>query len=342
MPEAYFSELFNGQSTSHDVLQPIGEIQMFMIPDGIKNFQGVFFIIKDDHYYFESGLSKDSLYMIRNNDKIVYPLNRENQKNDVMFQLTWSPDKLKLLILDESFRDFVKSIPSIDDLDAKAIAEIEKRTKYVDTTITYPPNSLIKWLREQNIIPKSTYDSIIDLNSQVINSIQSIYDTIQHTSMFEAFWDIEKEGHHIVKRRPKDEPQIKKTIHGLLMNIAIAKNFEISSEFLLGGGNLDFLITGILKDKCLANICVEFKHAHNQDLEHGLTEQLPKYMRDKGCDFGIYVVLLFKGEFFDKPTLDRNSLELRLNLLRDKNNLNGIRILYLDLSKPKSPSVPRI
>jgi hypothetical protein len=40
-------------------------------------------------------------------------------------------------------------------------------------------------------------------------------------------------------------------------------------------GKLDFLIVGHLTNGTSANVCIEFKLVHSQDLEYGILKQLP-------------------------------------------------------------------
>src|SRR5262249_24424935 len=88
---------------------------------------------------------------------------------------------------------------------------------------------------------------------------------------------------------------------------------EVTPEYTVSGGRLDFLFTGLLADNQRVYACVEFKHAHSRDLLHGLTHQLPAYMRGKGCDFGLYCVLYFRGGDFAAPAqYSADALQLHL------------------------------
>ena len=72
-------------------------------------------------------------------------------------------------------------------------------------------------------------------------------------------------------------------------------------------------------------------------MEQGLTEQLPYYMRQKEAEFGIYLVLWYKGDFFDEPKYeDYHLMEDRLHKIRNTNGYGkAIRIITLDLSGKK-------
>jgi len=157
--------------------------------------------------------------------------------------------------------------------------------------------------------------------------------------MYDAFWNINKKD-RITIRTPKKEPQNQPTIAGLLSYVTIPKNISIASEFPTGGGNLDYLLSGINTKNQVLNACIEVKNAHSSDIEKGLTKQLPEYMKTKGTDLGIYLVLWFKGKHFDKPKKypTIKELETKLYEIRDAKGLANIRLHIIDLSGSKPPS----
>lgn len=173
----------------------------------------------------------------------------------------------------------------------------------------------------------------------VASALDRIPDKVTTTGMWSAFWNNVYEGPKLKSRTPKHETEIHPTIHALLFEIAIAQNFEVSPEYHIAGGRLDFLITAPLFSGETVPVCVEFKHAHSEDLFHGLCEQLPAYMQAKGSDFGIYCVTYFKGRDFGKPEkYDEQSLRMDLELARRQAGLDRIAIRIFDLSRPEPPS----
>jgi hypothetical protein len=160
-----------------------------------------------------------------------------------------------------------------------------------------------------------------------------VQDKINATDMNRAFWDFGYKGLTIESRIPKKETGIVSILHGLLFDIAAAKNFQILPEHPAAGGRLDFLISGILRTGKVVKACVEFKHAHSSELEHGFSSQLPAYMQGEAARFGIYCVLYFKGSWFDKPVYSIHELEFQLELIRSSRGLSNITLIFLDLSK---------
>jgi hypothetical protein len=47
---------------------------------------------------------------------------------------------------------------------------------------------------------------------------------------------------------------------------------------------------------------LEIKNSHSDRVEHGLTVQLPTYLREREVPTGIYGILWYKGTHFDKPS----------------------------------------
>jgi len=294
---------------------------------------GYLFKVTAEKYYLEVGFAESSFYMTRNELKVKASISTQIPDGYVNCYAMWQPTKLSLLMLDKSYGEAVSS-------GADAITEIESRRKVLETPPTLPPNSLITWARREAIVPIATYDSLSHFYQEVTFALQSIPDKATTANIYNAFWDITYRGpFEIAPRKPKREPDIVSVIHALLFDVAIAKNFEVSPQYPLGGGKLDFLISGHLKTGETVNVCVEFKHAHSNKLENGLLKQLPKYMQTKGCDFGIYCVMFFKGKYLERPKkYDLGSLDFYLKDLAGSVGLSNIRILVFDLSYPKPPS----
>jgi hypothetical protein len=82
---------------------------------------------------------------------------------------------------------------------------------------------------------------------------------------------------------------------------------------------------------------MELKHAHSAAIFDGLEKQLPAYMKNKGAEFGVYGVLWFKGDEFDKPA--EEMLQFGAELHRRRLLLpHDIAIETFDLTKPVPPS----
>lgn len=326
----YIHPHIRGKLTPVDLIKAYGNLRLGT--PRLGKGEEIIFRVSCSDYYLQVGFTTTSFYIIRNSEKLEISNEPFRQDETTNYWAIWRPTEMSLLILDKSYYDAIA-------LGANETDEIEKRAKVLKTSPIIPPNSLIKWMRKRNTEETTTYDSISHFNQEVTSAMQSISDKILVTNMYKAFWDITYEGAKIVSRKPKKEPDIHPIIHGLIFDIAIAKNFEISPEFQIGCGKLDFLISGHLKTGETVNVCAEFKHAHSLDLEDGILKQLPEYMRVKGCDFGLYCVFFFKGEYFTEPKkFHLKTIDFHLYKLATSAGLYNIRTLTLNCDYPKPPS----
>lgn len=166
--------------------------------------------------------------------------------------------------------------------------------------------------------------TIADLFSEV----NKIFDACEPS----AFWDEPSKS----KKTPKKETKSRNSLKAFLASICANKNIQIFREDPTRSGNVDFVFVGIGMDHTSLNVVLEIKNAHSQDLIHGLTNQLPKYITDRGNAVGFYGVLWFKCKHCPKPSdtsinecYDR-LIEFKPDMVRD--------ILFLDLSLNESAS----
>ena len=340
-PDLFSCEIaqpLKGYCTIRDILQSIGTIEININYSQLMQSQkGIFFRLVSRLYNFELGFENDLFYFERCNDRLELPFDSTvNQNGDISFYAMWNPNKLSMLILEKSVEG--KKLNKNDFQVIQGI--IDKKIVSKNTVTTTPPYSLINKIRKQDILPEVAYETENDFDLVVTSLLQSIEDKVKTIGLFHSFWNITYDGLKIINRLPKHEIEIHPLILGLLNDQALAKNLAITREYPIGGGNLDFLVTGQLKNYENVHACIEFKNAHSQDLEAGLAKQLPAYMRSKGCDYGLYGVLYFRGQYFNGPEEFKNINELVLHLenIRTKNGLVNIRILIIDVSNAISPS----
>lgn len=300
--------------TPRDLIGATGQIKFDFNYEGVKGIPASLFWIKTDGYYLKLGFSHDGFYIERNNDKLE--IDMRNINGWVTLIATWMPDQISALVM---------------DLASKQVYEDSKITAAI-----LPPNKLIKWARKNNIIPVVTYSSEHNFFHEVINAFQSVQDKITHSNMYHSFWNVVGD-----ERTPKHENNIHDAVHGLLTDIEVAKNLEIRPRANIANGEVDYLVSGTLDNKEKTSVCVEFKNAHSDDLEHGLISQLPKYMQEEGCDYGIYCVLFYKCKYWDDPKKYSNTSYLIYDLhpkLTKYGLQNKIRIVALELGYPMPPS----
>ncbi len=90
-------------------------------------------------------------------------------------------------------------------------------------------------------------------------------------------------------------------------------------------------------------VIIELKCAHKDDLEHGLVKQLPRYLKDEGAEYGIYLVLFFSFAYgrsiTDKKFLEDKKRELeKIKEEKVDSSKYKIEIFWIDCSEAKPPS----
>lgn len=189
-----------------------------------------------------------------------------------------------------------------------------------------------------------------DLLNVVYSAIAELKHCVEDRRWTQAFWDDEREievnGTKIkFPASPKRETNIQPTLGIFFEHRLNRLGIHVSRETDEGIGNLDFKFMITAENRIPLLICAEFKLAHNTKLEHGITKQLPSYLRANSSTSGIFFVMWFKDEeekFFDKPT-DKNKSQMvefiksRIEIIEHDEEVN-IELILIDASKKPSAS----
>jgi hypothetical protein len=156
--------------------------------------------------------------------------------------------------------------------------------------------------------------------------------SIELGGLYKAFWD-EKNGLNV----PISEPMAQPIIYNHLRFIAEIKGIRMSRETVAADGSLDFHFS-YNKNDVLMNVCVELKNAHHPNLKHGIGVQLPLYIKDIGNKEGIFLVLWYKSDEFDRPKKFNEIKDIEDFLLNNFPKKYRIKPLIIDCTKKTSPS----
>ncbi len=156
---------------------------------------------------------------------------------------------------------------------------------------------------------------------------------IENYGGYKYFWKNDQNGGQIPCRESETQPYI----FSHLKIIFDFMGIQISREVESSNGEVDFLISFNNRQNKLLKLCVELKLAHAANVEKGLTKQLPAYLKGERCKYGVYLVLWYKCNLFDRPTKYKtlNELESQLNNINANKNISN---LIIDCTKPISPS----
>jgi len=168
-----------------------------------------------------------------------------------------------------------------------------------------------------------------DLLKVVSDAIAELKHCVEDKRWTQAFWDDEREievnGTKIkIPASPKMETKIQPTLGIFFEHRLNRLGIHVSRETDEGIGYLDFKFMITTENRIPLLICAEFKLAHNKKLEHGITKQLPSYLRSNSSTSGIFFVMWFKDEeekYFDKPT-NQNKVQM-IEFIEDKIKIIG-------------------
>ncbi|MFN6528494.1 hypothetical protein [Nostoc sp. ChiSLP03a] len=214
-----------------------------------------------------------------------------------------------------------------------SLTDMNRHMKSVRTPITIPPSEIVTILRRENLLSNNSYPNMDDFFSTVLDCLHCCQEDIRRHGSETLFWrPVDK------IQKPLNEPEITKGVAAFLSIYGTMKNFDVLCETVAGNGRVDFyLVAPVFNIKGLGKIAIEAKKANSNDLEHGLSVQLPKYMQSIGTNYGIYLVYWLKSA--NDSSYSQNSYpELEIAKLHPIKRPNTIRTVGMDLSIGISPS----
>ncbi len=321
LPVVEISPMFKGLIALIDLLRTEGQI-CFQAQFG-PQLQGNVFKASDKEFHFIAQVLETELVIQRNNEAVSLDISQVRSSSfNICFILNWSPRHLRLMCGNRGETMYDTG---------------DRHTEFV-----IPPPSLVEWARKQNLLPVNEYKTEEEFRQHIYSAILSIKNKITEIGAINGFWNISYNGSKIDSRLPKWETDIHPTIHGFLHDQMLMGSVRVIPERQTGVGDLDFSFIGAVKGRGKCEVFAEFKLAHSKDVYHGLEQQLPDYMRNKGIKYSAYCVLWFKCEWFDKPNnLSLVDMEKELTVRLGNTNLSGIRVFVFDLGKKATASEAR-
>ncbi|MBA2868015.1 hypothetical protein [Methanococcus maripaludis] len=224
---------------------------------------------------------------------------------------------------DIDWTDYTKDIE--DEKEGKTIVNSLKRKPY------YEPHALVKIESEEDFL------------NVISNAFEELRHYVEDQRWIEPFWndgDSSKPNSPTPKRETKIQPTLKVFFEKQLDQTGV----HVVREPHEGTGVLDFKFLITINGKRHV-LCLEFKLAHNNNLKHGLTTQLPSYLKANRYGPGIFFVMWFKdekGEYFEKPINKTKSemikyLEKKVKELNEKEGYK-IESVLIDASIKPSAS----
>ena len=143
--------------------------------------------------------------------------------------------------------------------------------------------------------PSGTIRSDADLAQLVRIFINDFGDYIRQQGGWKLLWDDN------APRAPKNESTFQQLLKGSLIEKCKMYDIDISPETNIGRGHVDFKLSVGYSARTL----IEAKLASNKRFWHGLSRQLPEYLKAEGILSGFFVVCVYSDEEMEKiSTID--------------------------------------
>lgn len=204
-------------------------------------------------------------------------------------------------------------------------------------------------IKKRNIPNIKTENDLSDYILYVINDL--IVHEVENRNWTDAFWNGKRkwkkaDGESIsIPAEPKSETEIQSTLHVLFRLLLDSLGIQVDREVGVGKGNIDFKFTYATNRENIVNTHLEFKLAHHPRIKHGLTKQLPAYLKAERSTCGIFAIMWFKdekGKFFKEPA-DRTKegmlefIEKTSKEVSEREGLN-IKTAFVDASIKQTAS----
>ena len=223
---------------------------------------------------------------------------------------------------------------------------VNRGIEYFEKTLkgNYKLDSNTKKLISKNAIEeKIEYLNEDELISTIRKIISSLNDYLFMYGGDSLFWDrVEKNGKKT--KEPKTEIDAQHSISIMLGDKINKAGLELYKEPNTQVGNIDFYITGNVKNKGIFGVCLEIKNVHSRKLKDGFISQLPAYVKRKNALFGIYLTLWYNFEEFDIYDEYENfhgpadGLNILKQNIKYSSTLNNMYAYSLDVSRPTQAS----
>lgn len=294
MPEVWIDPKAGGRVTAEALLRPTGTVEVNLGSSRFPKERRCIFHIADGDFWFNLGFLDGGIIFQRCETtlRMSQSFFRKLPQNST-FIASWTLESLALRLGPMSFEG-----PNI--------------SRSVAITPRVAPASLMKWARQQSLVPVVSYPTVADFVARVHSGLSLVQDKIDAMPNRDIFWDFEYSGQRILKRRPKKETDLHGVIHALLSDQLFLSSIEVLPEVQTGVGNLDFMFVGSVDGSGPSIVCAEFKLAHSADLYHGVERQLPAYMKNQRTENGTYCILDFRGRWFDEPKIDDVAMHVKL------------------------------
>lgn len=240
-----------------------------------------------------------------------------------------------------------------NDLNYEVMGHVRKRD--IVAAARRNPESVRTWTAEREGSPSSAYDfdadplgvwqwqraaqrfvrdspltiSSPDDDSEFVDVIKMVIERFKHFVEQSGGWKLLwNDGNR--SEKPEEAAQL--LFKGIAQNYCTANNIVIDREVNLGTGLVDFKFSNGYRNRAH----LEVKKLHNGRFWHGLSEQLPTYLRSDECNLGWFLVIQYRDGGVSKEWRDEGPRIVRRVALE-----NGVVLESVDVDGRPRPSASR-
>ena len=230
-------------------------------------------------------------------------------RNDLNYTLKQQLDKSEIIEIARQNPEWVK-----------LYEEKVERQGYESYDIKNDPSGKYVWASNevQDYIKNNplTFSNNEEFSKCILDICLSFKSYVENEKGYELLWN--------EKEKPKTESAVQRLLFGVMKGYCLFLNIDISKESNAGSGPVDFKCSQGYSKRVL----IETKLMRNTRYWNGLEKQLPQYMLAEGIEKGIFLLVAYTTEEFNKASEFKRKIN-DLNLSYD------IEIILVDASLGK-------
>lgn len=238
----------------------------------------------------------------------IWDVKNETLRNDFNYAIKKDIDKQEIIRIARDNPDWVLEYEEIKEREGfkPYNLELDPKGKYLWSS------KEVQKFTEQNPIKCEREE---ELSQCITDMCYSFKNFVENEGGYKLLWN---------KERPKSESAAQLLLYGITKAHCMHLDIDISKECNAGSGPVDFKYSQGYKKRVL----LETKLVSNSKYWNGLTKQLPKYMDAEGIENGIYMIIAFNSNEFNKC----NELKQKI---KELDFAYSIEIIVIDASNDK-------
>lgn len=239
----------------------------------------------------------------------IWDIKNETLRNDLNYAIKKDIDKKEIIKIARQNPDWVAEYENIKEHAGFKPYDLESdpKGKYLWSS---------KNVQDFTVKHPVCYENKENLAQCIIDMCYSFKNFIESEGGYKLLWND--------NNKPKPESAVQLLLYGITKAHCMHLDIDLSKECNAGSGPVDFKYSQGFQRRVL----IETKLVSNSKYWNGLTKQLPKYMEAEGIQDGIYMLISFSADEFNKC----NELKQKVKTLELPYSIN---VIVVDASNDK-------